>query len=162
MLEQGQIKTEKVPSNTVLKGVTWKLAVQLLTGEVIKGASTKGLVFASKHLSWFMTLCQTSLREFSVSSKCKIAKNSGISPSTVHNIVKRSRQSGEILVQKSQGQKQLLNACDPQGILRRYCLRNCHATMMDIAIWAWEYFKIIVTQHSPPLHQEMQLVIMLN
>ena len=38
-------------------------------------------------------------------SQCKIAKNLGLSLSTVHNIVKRVRQ---------------------------YCLRNCHATMMDI------------------------------
>ena len=38
--------------------------------------------------------------------------------------------------------------CDHQA-LRRYCLRNPHATMMDIATWAREYFqKIIVTQHS--------------
>ena len=34
--------------------------------------------------------------------------------------------------------------------------------MMDIATWAREYFgEIIVTQHSPLLHQEMQFEIVL-
>ena len=34
--------------------------------------------------------------------------------------------------------------------------------MMDIATWALEYFcKVIVIQHSLPLHQEMQLEIVL-
>ena len=36
---------------------------------------------------------------------------------------------------------------------------------MDIATWAWEYFgksKIIVSQHSLPLHQEIQLEIALS
>ena len=49
---------------------------------------------------------------------------------------------------KGQGWKLLLNARDHRA-LRQYCLRNRHATMMDIATWAREYFwKIIVTQHS--------------
>ena len=43
-------------------------------------------------------------------SQCKIAKNLGLSPSTVHNIVERFRESGEILVRKSQGR--LLYVCD--------------------------------------------------
>ena len=60
-----------------------------------------------------------------------------IAPSTVHNIVKTFRESGEILVRKGQGQKPLLNACDHRA-LRRYCLRNCQATIMDIATWALE------------------------
>ena len=41
------------------------------------------------------------------------------------NIVKRFSESGEICV-KAKG--------------RWYCSRNCHATMIDIATWAWEYF----------------------
>ena len=62
-----------------------------------------------------------------------------ISPSTVHNIVKRFRESGEISEHKGQGQKPLLNARDHRA-LRRYCLRNRHATMMNIATWAREHF----------------------
>ena len=93
-------------------------------------------------------------------SQRKIAKNLGLSPSTVHNIVKRFRESGEISVRKGQGRKPLLNVHDHRA-LRQYCLRNHHATMMDIATWAGSTLKIIVTQHSLPLHQEMQLEIVL-
>ena len=49
------------------------------------------------------------------------------------------QEAGEISVCKGQGRKPLLNACDHQA-LKWYCLRNCHATMMDIATWAREYF----------------------
>ena len=41
-------------------------------------------------------------------SQRKIAMNFGLSPSTVHNVVKMLRESGEILVCKGQGQKLLL------------------------------------------------------
>ena len=61
-----------------------------------------------------------------------------VSPSTVHNIVKRFKESGEILVRKGQGWKPL-SASDHRA-LRRYCLRNPDTTMMDIATWALEYF----------------------
>ena len=77
--------------------------------------------------------------QFKDVSQRKIANNLVISPSTVHNIVKRFRESGEISVCKGQGRKMLLNSRDHRA-LRRYCLRNRHATMMDIATWAWEYF----------------------
>ena len=40
---------------------------------------------------------------------------------------------------KGQGRKPLLNEHDHPA-LRRYCLRTHHATMMDTAIWAREYF----------------------
>ena len=80
-------------------------------------------------------------------SRRKIARNLGLSPSTVHNLVKRFRESGEFSVHKGQGRKPLLNAWDHRA-LRRYCLRNHHATVMDIATWAQE-------------HQEMQLEIVL-
>ena len=72
-------------------------------------------------------------------SQRKIANNLGLSPSTVHNIVKRFREPGEISVRKGQWWLPLLNARDLRA-LRRYCLRNCHATMMDIVTWAQEYF----------------------
>ena len=40
---------------------------------------------------------------------------------------------------KGQVWKPLLNVRDHRA-LRRYCLRNCHAIMMDIATWARGYF----------------------
>ena len=85
-------------------------------------------------------LCERIVSQFKDNvSQRKIANNLGLSPSTVHNIVKRFRESGEISVRKGQGRKPLLNARDHRA-LRRYCLRNRHATMMDIATWAREYF----------------------
>ena len=63
----------------------------------------------------------------------RITKNLGLSPSILHNIVKRFRESGEISVCKGQERTPLLNACDNHAL-------NCHATMMDIATWAQEYF----------------------
>ena len=106
----------------------------------IKGASTKGLVFASKDGLWFTTLCQTSWENCQsvqfLQSKIGFSSNLGLSPSTVHNIVKRFRESGEISVRKGQGWKPLLNAwpSSPQAVLFE------NATMMDIATWAQEYF----------------------
>ena len=46
-----------------------------------------------------------------------IARNLGISSSTVHNIIKRFRESGEITACKRQGRKPTLNArdLDPSG-----------------------------------------------
>ena len=44
-----------------------------------------------------------------------------------------------MLVRKGEGCKPLLNAHDHRA-LRWYCLRNSHATMMDIATWARKYF----------------------
>ena len=52
----------------------------------------------------------------------------------------------------------LSNARDHRA-LRRYCLRNHHATMGHIG--SGVLWKIIVTQHSPPLHPEMKLEIVL-
>ena len=60
---------------------------------------------------------------------------------------------------KGQGKTPLLNARDHRA-LRRYCLRNHHAIVMDT--WAREdFWKIIATQHSPPLHEGMQLEVVL-
>ena len=85
-------------------------------------------------------LCERIVSQFKDNvSQGKIANNWGLSPTTVHNIVKRFRESGEKLVHKGQGWKPLLNARDHRA-LRRYCLRNRHATMMDIATWARECF----------------------
>ena len=99
-------------------------------------------------------LCERSVSQFKDNvSQHKIANNLGLSPSTVHNFVKGFGESKEISVRKGQVQKPLLNARVHRA-LRRYCLRNRHATMMeitlhyilfgrrfyyDIATWAQEY-----------------------
>jgi len=54
-------------------------------------------------------------------SQYKIAKNVGPSPSTIHNIVKRFRESREISVNRAR--KPLLNVLDLRT-LRWHCLRN--------------------------------------
>ena len=88
----------------------------------IKGASTKGLVFTSKDGLWFTTHVPNFMSELSVSSKsvsqCKIAKNLGLSRSTVHNIVKKFRKLRELLVRKGQGRKSLLIAHDNRALRR--------------------------------------------
>ena len=83
-----------------------------------------------------------------------ITKNLGLSPSTVQNIVKRSRESGELLLRKKV--KLLLNAREHRA-LRQYCYHDGHSYMGSGVLRE----KIIVTQHSPLLHQEMQLQIAL-
>lgn len=69
-----------------------------------------------------------------------IARNLGISPSTVRNIIKRFRESGEITTRKGQGRKPTLNARDLRS-LRRYCIKNRHQCVKDITTWAQEYFR---------------------
>ncbi len=59
-------------------------------------------------------------------SQCKIAKNLGLSPSTIYNIVKRSKESKEITV---------------LWALRWHCIRNRHAAVLNIATWTQEYFR---------------------
>ena len=123
--------------------------------------SSKCLVFASKDGSWFTTLCQTVGELSDNVSQRSIAKNLGLSPSTVHNIVKRFRESGESSVHKGQGWKPLLNVRDhlnPQPVRfeKPSCYHDGHSHMGSGVLW-----KIIVTQHSPLLHQEMQLEIAL-
>ncbi|XP_076588395.1 uncharacterized protein LOC143321716 isoform X2 [Chaetodon auriga] len=72
-------------------------------------------------------------------SQRTIAKNLGISPSTIHNIIKRFRESGEISARKGQGRKPTLNACDLRS-LRQHCIKNRHGWIKDIASWAREHF----------------------
>ncbi len=69
-----------------------------------------------------------------------IARNLGISSSTVHNIIKRFRESGEISARKREGQKPTLNACDLRS-LRRHCIKNRHQCVKDITTWAQEHFR---------------------
>ena len=69
-----------------------------------------------------------------------IARNLGISSSTVHNIIKRFRESGEITACKRQGRKPTLNARDLR-FLRRHCIKNRHQCVKDITTWAQEHFR---------------------
>ncbi len=62
-----------------------------------------------------------------------------ISPSTVHNIIKRFKESGGISVRKGQGRKPKLNNRDLRS-LRRHCIKNRHSSRSDITTWAQDYF----------------------
>ncbi len=73
-------------------------------------------------------------------SQRAIARNLGISSSTVHNIIKRFRESGEIAARKHQGRKPTLNARDLRS-LRRHCIKNRHHSVKDITTWAQEHFR---------------------
>ncbi len=73
-------------------------------------------------------------------SQCKTAQNLGLSPSTIHNIVKRFRESREITVHVGQGRKPQLNVLDLWA-LRWHCIRNRHAAVLNIAAWAQEHFR---------------------
>ncbi len=65
----------------------------------------------------------------------QIAKALQISSSTVHNIIKNFRETGEISVRKGQGRRLLLDA------LRRHCITHRHDSVIDITKWAQEYFQ---------------------
>ncbi len=73
-------------------------------------------------------------------SQRKIAKSLKLSSSTVHNIIQRFRESGTISVRKGQGRKTILDARDLRA-LRRHCITNRNATVMEITTWAQEYFQ---------------------
>ncbi len=72
--------------------------------------------------------------------QCQIAKTLQISSSTVHNIIKRFRETGEISVRKGQGRRPLLDA---RGLwtLRWHCITHRHDSVIDITKWAQEYFQ---------------------
>ncbi len=69
--------------------------------------------------------------------QCKIAlkRNLGLSPTTIHNIVKRFRGSSEISVCVGQGRKPQVNVHDLW-----HCIRNGHAVVLNIATCVEEYF----------------------
>ncbi len=69
----------------------------------------------------------------------KIGRDLDISPSTVHNIIKRFKESGGISVRKGQGRKPKLNNRDLRS-LRRHCIKNPHSSISDITTWAQDYF----------------------
>src|SRR4029434_11016432 len=73
-------------------------------------------------------------------SQRKISRDFDISPSTVHNIIKRFKESGGISVRKGQGRRPKLNNRDLR-FLRRHCIKNRHSsTVSDITTWAQDYF----------------------
>ncbi len=76
-----------------------------------------------------------------------------ISSSTVHNIIKRWRETGEISVCKGQGRRPLLDARGLRA-LRQHCITN--DSVIDITKWAQEYFqKPHFSKHNPLCHLQM-------
>ncbi len=72
--------------------------------------------------------------------QCQIAKALQISYSTVPNIIKRFRETGEIDVRKRQCWRPLLDARGLRA-LRRHCINHRHDSVIDITKWAQEYFQ---------------------
>ncbi len=72
--------------------------------------------------------------------RCHIAKALQISSSTVHNIIKRFRETGVIFVRKRQGRRPLLDARSFWA-LRQHCITRYHDSVIDITKWAQEYFQ---------------------
>ncbi len=70
----------------------------------------------------------------------QIAKALQISSSTVHNIIKRFRETGEISVRKGQGRRPLLDARGLRA-LRWHCITHRHDSVIDITKWVQEYFQ---------------------
>ncbi len=70
----------------------------------------------------------------------EIAKALQISSFTVHNIIKRFRETGEISVRKGQGRKPLLDACGLRA-LRQHFITHRRDCVTDITKWAQEYFQ---------------------
>ncbi len=70
----------------------------------------------------------------------QIAKALQISSSTVHNIIKSFRETGEISVHKEQGRRPLLDARGLRA-LRWHCITHRHDSDIDITKWAQEYFQ---------------------
>ncbi len=69
----------------------------------------------------------------------KIAQALQISSSTVLNIIKRFRETGEISVRKGQRRRALLDAHGLRA-LRRHCITHQHDSVIDISKWTQEYF----------------------
>ncbi len=70
--------------------------------------------------------------------QCQIAK--ALQISSVHNIIKNFRETGEISVHKGQGQIPLLDARGLRA-LRRHCIPHQHDSVIDFTKWAQEYFQ---------------------
>ncbi len=82
-------------------------------------------------------ICERVLKKIVEYNQCQIAKALQISSSTVHNIIKRFRETGEISVRKGQGRRHLLDACG----LRPSNDTHQHDSVIDITKWAQDYFQ---------------------
>ncbi len=70
----------------------------------------------------------------------RITKALQISSSTVHNIIKRFRETGQMSIRMGQGRRPLLDAHGFQA-LRWYCITHRHDSVIEITQWAQEYFQ---------------------
>ncbi len=70
----------------------------------------------------------------------QIAKALQISSSTVLNIIRRFRETGEISVRKGQCRIPLFDARGLRA-LRRHCITHWHDSVINITKWAQEYFQ---------------------
>ncbi len=70
----------------------------------------------------------------------QITKALQISLSTVHNIIKRFRETAEISLRKGQGRRPLLDTHGFQAF-RQHCITHHHDSFIDITKWAQEYFQ---------------------
>ncbi len=70
----------------------------------------------------------------------KIGRDLDISPSTVHNIIKRFKESGGISVPKGQGRKPKLNNRDLRSLRRHRIKNRRHSSISDITTRAQDYF----------------------
>ena len=130
----------------------------MVTGEVIKIEFKRSIhqsLSVCKQGPLCDKLCERIVSQFKDNvSQCKIAKYLGLSPSTVHNIMKRFRE----------GKSQYINAkgwnccwmrmtIEPQAVLfeKPSCYHDGHSHMGSGEYSNW---KIIVTQYSALLNQE--------
>ncbi len=67
-------------------------------------------------------------------SQWQIAKALQISSSTVHNIMKIFRETGDISVRKGQSRRPLLDVFGLRA-LRRHCITHRHDSVIDITKW---------------------------
>ena len=82
----------------------------------------------------------------------QIAKALQISSSTVHDIIKRFRETGEITVRKGQGRRPLLDARGLRA-LRRHCITHWHDCVNDMGPGILP--ETTVGKHNPPCHLQM-------
>ncbi len=82
--------------------------------------------------------------------QCQIVTDLQISSSTVHNIIKRFRETGEISVHKGQGRRPLLDA---RGL---HCISHWHDSVIDITKMGPGILpETTVCKHNPPCHLQL-------
>ncbi len=78
----------------------------------------------------------------------QIAKALQISSSTVHNIIKRFRETGEISERKGQGRRRLLDARGLRA-LRRQCITHRPYSVIEMPTKALSCKKEAICEHGP-------------